>query len=63
MGGAHLSFDTGTRDIKKAPAASKSQEVGVCIAVFGVSGVCDMWRRVEDRSFQDGSHHEMVNAY
>ena len=25
--------------------------------------VCDRWRRVEDRSCEDGGHHEMVMSF
>jgi len=24
------------------------------------TGICDRWRRVEDISFEDGGHHEVV---
>ena len=58
--GAYFTFDTGVGDIKDTPTTRKFQELWAFTLFFGVSRVCDRWRRVEDRSFKDGGHQELV---
>ena len=59
----YFTFYAGDGNIEEALVASKSQEVRVCVAILRVFGICDWWRRIEDISFEDGGHHEMVGAY
>jgi len=54
LGGAHLTFDAGARDFKEALVVGASQEVLFFTIAFGVFGICDRWRRVEDGFFQGG---------
>ena len=58
--GAHITFDVGAREFKEALIVGTPQEVWFFTISFGVFGICDRWRRVEDRSFQDGGHQELV---
>ena len=58
--GEHITFDVGARDFKEAVIIVTSQEVWFITIEYGVFGIYDRWRRFEDRSFQDGGHHEVV---
>jgi hypothetical protein len=63
MGGKHLTSYVGNKDLEKALVVGESQEMRVFSTLFGVSGVCDIWRLAQDRSRQYGFHHEMEISY
>ena len=63
LGEAHITFDVGVRDIKEAPTSGKSQEMQVCMIVFGVFRICDWWQRAQQIFFQDRDHYEVDSAY
>ena len=54
----HISNVREVLEIEEAPVASKSQEVQLCATILGVFVIGDWWRRIEDRSFQDGGLHD-----
>jgi len=62
MGGAHFTFDATARHIEEVLATSKGLEMCVCTVVFGVFSICDWWRRIEDRSYQEATTNQALQV-